>query len=121
MWVVDTVTGCLYGHIVAGIPEAGIAYIIPAYMTFQDIEERMGAPVELVSKFSDGMQPVFELPTIEPVGSELNTPTEQTTNQTTEEWPLPLSPLGLLFTMAELRDIRAGNAEIPNHEVFYNP
>jgi hypothetical protein len=48
-WVIDAVTGDLYGHIVAGVPEAQLAYIIPAKRTFRNIEELMGAPIELVS------------------------------------------------------------------------
>jgi hypothetical protein len=52
---------------------------------------------------------VYELPAVEPVGSELNTPMEA---RMREDWPaspygpLPLSPLPLLFAMSELRDQR---------------
>ena len=46
-WVIDAVTGDLYGHIVAGVPETGLAYIVPAVKTFEDIEKCMG-PVEFV-------------------------------------------------------------------------
>jgi len=110
----------LCGHIVAGIPEAGIAYIVPAYRIFQDIEERMGAPVELVSQFSNAEAlPAFELQAIEPVGTELLTPSEKQG----EEWPLPLpiSPLSLLFAMTEIRDERTRTEEGPKHETFYDP
>ncbi|KUJ20175.1 uncharacterized protein LY89DRAFT_473235 [Mollisia scopiformis] len=48
-WVCDSVTGDLYGHIVAGIPEIGLAYILPAHKIFQEIEEVVG-PVEFASK-----------------------------------------------------------------------
>jgi hypothetical protein len=36
-WVVDTVTGDLYGQIVAGCPESGVAYIFPAKHIQRDI------------------------------------------------------------------------------------
>jgi hypothetical protein len=48
-WVIDAVTGDLYGHVVAGVPETGLAYIIPAYKTLGDIEKCLGS-VELVSQ-----------------------------------------------------------------------
>jgi hypothetical protein len=63
---------------------------------------------------------VFEMPAQEPVGSELNTPRDGTMNSN-EEWPLPLSPLPLLFAMTELRDEREGNNNSPKHETYYNP
>jgi hypothetical protein len=62
---------------------------------------------------------VHELPAVEPVGSELNTPRDGTMDPK-EEWPLPLSPLPLLFAMTELRDERAGNNNSPKHETYYN-
>ncbi|KAH8653129.1 hypothetical protein BGZ60DRAFT_419593 [Tricladium varicosporioides] len=52
-WVLDALSGDLYGHIVAGIPESGLAYILPAQKTFQEIEELMG-PVKFVSTLSSG-------------------------------------------------------------------
>jgi len=64
---------------------------------------------------------VHEMPALEPVASELNTPMEARTRD--EDWPispLPLSPLPLLFAMSEMRDDRAGNAS-PRHETFYHP
>jgi hypothetical protein len=42
-WVVDAVSGVLYGHIVAGCPNLGIAYIIPAHMVFAELNERFGS------------------------------------------------------------------------------
>ncbi|CZR58947.1 uncharacterized protein PAC_08839 [Phialocephala subalpina] len=48
-WVIDKFTGDLYGHIIAGVPESGVAYILPANKTFRDIEEVLG-PIDLVSK-----------------------------------------------------------------------
>jgi hypothetical protein len=62
---------------------------------------------------------VHELPAVEPVGSELNTPREGTMDPI-EEWPLPLSPLPLLFAMTELRDERAGHNNSPKHETYYH-
>ncbi|KAN0099315.1 hypothetical protein V8E51_013090 [Hyaloscypha variabilis] len=64
---------------------------------------------------------VHELPAIEPVGSELNTPMESRMRE--EDWPvstLPLSPLPLLCAMTEMRDARAGNMS-PRHDTFYHP
>lgn len=63
---------------------------------------------------------VFEMPAAEPVGSELSTPRDGTMNPI-EEWPLPLSPLPLLFAMTELRDEREGNNNSPKHDTYYNP
>ena len=63
---------------------------------------------------------VYELPAPEPVGSELNTPRDGHMDPI-EEWPLPLSPLPLLFAMTELRDERAGNNNSPKHDTYYNP
>lgn len=40
--VVDARTGDIYGHIVSGDPTSSLAYIIPAYKVFEDIEERFG-------------------------------------------------------------------------------
>ncbi|KAH6664905.1 hypothetical protein B0J14DRAFT_681363 [Halenospora varia] len=47
-WVLDAISGDLFGHIVAGIPEDGLAYILPAHKTFRELEEVMG-PVNLAS------------------------------------------------------------------------
>jgi hypothetical protein len=48
-WVFDAVSGDLYGHIVAGIPECRIAYIIPAFKAFENIRQEFG-PVEFASE-----------------------------------------------------------------------
>ena len=64
--------------------------------------------------------PPVELPALEPVGSELNTPRDGSMAPI-EEWPLPLSPLPLLFAMTELRDEKAGRSDSPKHETFYHP
>ncbi|KAF2873890.1 hypothetical protein BDV95DRAFT_489233 [Massariosphaeria phaeospora] len=40
-WVINPMTGLLHGHIVAGAPKSGMAYIIPSYQVVDDIEQRM--------------------------------------------------------------------------------
>jgi hypothetical protein len=60
---------------------------------------------------------VHELAAVEPVGLELNTPRDAIMDPM-EEWPLPLSPLPLLFAMTELRDERAGNDHSPKHDTY---
>jgi hypothetical protein len=62
---------------------------------------------------------VFELPAREPVGSELSTPRDGTM-ASHDDWPLPLSPLPLLFAMTELRDERTGNNQSPKHDTYYH-
>jgi hypothetical protein len=37
-WVVDAENGDVYGHIVAGSPESGVAYIVPAYHVYEDLK-----------------------------------------------------------------------------------
>jgi hypothetical protein len=41
-WIVDASNGALYGHIVAGDPRLQTAYIIPAYLIFDDLRNRFG-------------------------------------------------------------------------------
>ena len=41
-WVVNAKTGLVYGHIVAGDPLTGMAFIIPAHKVFSDIQRRLG-------------------------------------------------------------------------------
>ncbi|KAL8721480.1 MAG: hypothetical protein Q9181_007694 [Wetmoreana brouardii] len=48
-WVVNATTGDIYGHIVAGDPVSGLAYIIPAFKVFDDIERCLGARPSLLS------------------------------------------------------------------------
>jgi hypothetical protein len=48
--VIDGITGDLYGHIVAGVPETGLAYILPANKTFQEIEEVLGSKPTLKTR-----------------------------------------------------------------------
>ena len=40
-WVLDRTSGGLYGHIVAGSADQGIAYIVPAREVFADVKERL--------------------------------------------------------------------------------
>lgn len=48
-WVVDFESGKLYGYITAGDPRTSIAYIIPAYQAFRDIEQRLNNKVTFPS------------------------------------------------------------------------
>jgi hypothetical protein len=63
---------------------------------------------------------VFELPAVEPVGSELSTLIDEEAIFI-PGWQLPLSPLPLLFAMSELRDERGEHNAPPKHDTFYNP
>jgi hypothetical protein len=47
-WVRDAVTGKVYGHLVAGSPEPGFAYIVPMPKVMEDIERRLGGKWELM-------------------------------------------------------------------------
>lgn len=49
-WVIDAVTGNLFGHIVAGSPDSGVAYIVPAFRVFEDARARFGLELELSIK-----------------------------------------------------------------------
>ncbi|CZR59773.1 uncharacterized protein PAC_09667 [Phialocephala subalpina] len=49
-WVIDAVTGNLFGHIVAGSPDSGVAYIVPAFRVFEDARTRFGLELELSIK-----------------------------------------------------------------------
>ena len=51
--VVNATTGLLYGHIVAGDPHSGVAYIIPAHKVFLDIERRCGTRPALYNHAAD--------------------------------------------------------------------
>jgi len=42
-WVTNAQNGDIFGHIVAGDVASGLAYIIPAYKVFDDIELRYGS------------------------------------------------------------------------------
>jgi hypothetical protein len=41
-WVIDPIDGELYGHLVAGDPLTGCAYMIPAFKVFEDLEKKFG-------------------------------------------------------------------------------
>lgn len=47
-WVVDTNSGDLYGHIVAGVLGSNTVYIVPAYKAIANIEWILGAKVQIV-------------------------------------------------------------------------
>ncbi len=49
-WVIDALTGSIYGHVIAGDLTSSTAYIIPAYKVFDDIEDRFGVPPLLPSE-----------------------------------------------------------------------
>jgi hypothetical protein len=51
-WVINAQTGELLGHIVAGSPDTGVVYIVPAYQVFNDVSQRLGGGVELFAKAS---------------------------------------------------------------------
>jgi hypothetical protein len=56
-----------------------------------------------------------EMPAVEPVGSELSMPREGSM-----EWPIPLSPLPLLFALTEMKDNKAESIKTA-HDTYYNP
>jgi hypothetical protein len=71
---------------------------------------------------------IYELPAVEPVRSELSMPREAGIKGIERDnWPassfpaLPLAPLPLLFSHAELRDSRAENSSPKDDSFFYNP
>ncbi|PMD29554.1 hypothetical protein L207DRAFT_520847 [Hyaloscypha variabilis F] len=49
-WVVSARGGVFYGHIVAGSPESGAAYVVPAYQIFHDAKCRFGVDLKLPTK-----------------------------------------------------------------------
>lgn len=46
-WVISSKTGALYGHLVAGDPGAPVAYMIPAFQIFSDIENCLSGSISL--------------------------------------------------------------------------
>jgi hypothetical protein len=48
-WVVDAKSGDLLGHIIAGSPKSGVAYIVPAYQVLEDSKTRFGLDLQLCS------------------------------------------------------------------------
>ncbi|KAG4431414.1 hypothetical protein IFR05_013106 [Cadophora sp. M221] len=53
-WVVDSVTGDLLGHIIAGSPKSGVAYILPAQQIFDDAPNRYGLQLQLSTTWRAG-------------------------------------------------------------------
>jgi hypothetical protein len=49
-WMIQKENLRLYGHIVAGDPGSGLAYIMPGRRLFQDIEFQLGSEVALYSQ-----------------------------------------------------------------------
>ncbi|KAN0099958.1 hypothetical protein V8E51_013733 [Hyaloscypha variabilis] len=49
-WVVSAGGGVFYGHIVAGSPESGAAYVVPAYEIFRDAKRRFGVDLRFPTK-----------------------------------------------------------------------
>jgi len=47
-WLTDASSGELYGHIVAGSPTEGVAYIIPACQVLDEVLKRTGREIELL-------------------------------------------------------------------------
>lgn len=52
-WVFDKKAGVVYGHVVSGHPSTGTAYIVPLAQIFQNIQHRIGNPVELFAHTSN--------------------------------------------------------------------
>ncbi len=59
-WIIDANTGDLFGHVVAGSPKTGAAMIIPAVLTFTDLEARTQirprlptTPLQLLPTYAD--------------------------------------------------------------------
>lgn len=49
-WVIDATTGGIYGHIVGGDPMLDLAFIIPAYKIFDDLQRRFGTTPLLLTE-----------------------------------------------------------------------
>lgn len=61
-WVLDDQNGTMYGHIVAGVPGSGNAFIVSAQEVHYDMESIVG-PVKLV--YSDVPELVYPLSVIQ--------------------------------------------------------
>jgi len=48
----DDVNRYLHGHIVAGAPGGRLAYIVPAFKVFEEIEKELGGQVDILEDFS---------------------------------------------------------------------
>lgn len=48
-WIIEKDSGKLCGHIVAGDPSTGLAYIIPARVVFEEIERRYDCRLEIMT------------------------------------------------------------------------
>lgn len=81
---------------------------------------RSQPPPEIVEPKELETFEIYEMPVPDPVGSELSTPRTGTFKSDGEEWPLPLSPLPMLFALTEMRDVKMGRSESPKHATYYN-
>lgn len=93
-WVVDEESGDLVGHVVAGSPQSGVAYIVPACHVFQDAKKKFRLHLKPLSTwhFDRGSakpdlshKPNTPLATSPPFPQQLRT----------SSLPLPLDPLYL--------------------------
>ncbi|KAH0541248.1 hypothetical protein FGG08_004253 [Glutinoglossum americanum] len=92
-WITDAQTGELYGHIVAGSPDTGVAFIIPAYQVFDDINKRLGGEAKLL--VGDDLKP--DAPTVKIICPSTNTWGRLSA------WKLPLLQLLSQFPRPSLR------------------
>jgi hypothetical protein len=49
-WVVSRESGDVYGHIVAGSPESGVAYVVPAHQVYADVKARFNLDLRLSAR-----------------------------------------------------------------------
>jgi hypothetical protein len=59
-WTIEKKTGRMCGHVIAGHPGLGVAYISPADRTFKDIEDQLNCHVYLTSEYQDMIEQVDE-------------------------------------------------------------
>ena len=91
-WVLDAVTGDIYGHIVAADPDTGFALIIPAFKIWDEIKKRHGREPRLPN-YND-FSTIEDVPHQSPEMSMQATITEDTPaseNQSTISGYIPLS------------------------------
>ncbi|KAL6709128.1 Protein png1 [Coniothyrium glycines] len=58
-WVIDSKTRKLHGHIIAGSPNLGIAYVIPAHAIFHDIRLHLDLIYQRLARVEQVQQPVY--------------------------------------------------------------
>ncbi|RDW62508.1 hypothetical protein BP5796_10810 [Coleophoma crateriformis] len=52
-WILEKSTGRICGHIIAGHPRTGIAYVFPAERTFEDIKRQLECNISLLIEHKD--------------------------------------------------------------------